>query len=358
MKASKIHNSKQTATKSSAKDSPKVSQLPDFCQASILYLTIIACVLLSFLLALVVDNWRSNYWLNFSSYAMFTLWTALTSVGVLCLIKKQFSNLNLEAFASIAVVTTVAVAIIYSLILQGYLHGEIYYWALFRNTAIALIVSSIFFRYYYLQQYNQLKIQSEAEARVQALQSRIRPHFLFNSLNTLANLAVEDPEKTEESILDLADIFRASMQRSDKLIPFSDEQQLCNQYLQLEKQRLGAKLSFEWQTETIPQSMPFPPLLLQPIIENAVYHGVQNRKDGGHILIKGVSTKHHVQLEITNPLPNSTATVHKGNSLALRNIKQRLEVLYQGRANLNYHQSQDTFYCMVKVPKKLGLETE
>ncbi len=337
---------------------PTMSELPDFCQVGILYLTIIACLLLAFLMALVIDNWRLSFWLNLSSYALFNLWTALTSVGILCLIKKRFAALNLQQFSLVALITTVLVAIIYSLVLMIYLTGEINLWTLFRNTAIAFIVSSIFFRYYYLQQYNQLKIQAEAEARVQALQSRIRPHFLFNSLNTLANLAPVDSQKTEESILDLADIFRASMQRSDKLIPFADEKQLCNQYLQLEKQRLGEKLVYEWQTDTIRDSVPFPPLLLQPIIENAVYHGVQNRTDGGKILIKGLSTKKDIQLEITNPLPSSTETIHKGNSLALKNIRQRLEVLYQGRAELNYHQSADTFYCIIKVPKKASFNFE
>lgn len=335
-----------------------MSQLPDFCQASILYLTIIACVLLAFLMSLIVDNWRFNYWFNFSSFALFNLWTALTSVGILCLIKKRFAQLSLQKFSSYAVIVTLGVCIFYSLVLMLYIHGKVDFWLLFRNSAVAFIVSSIFFRYYYLQQHNQLKVQAEAEARVQALQSRIRPHFLFNSLNTLANLTSQDPERAEDSILDLADIFRASMQRSDKLIPFAEEQQLCNQYLQLEKHRLGSKLEYEWHTDTIDSQIPFPPLLLQPIIENAVYHGVQNRTDGGKIIIKGLSTKHHIQLEVTNPLPSSTASLHKGNSLALKNISQRLEVLYQGKAQLNYHQSNDTFYCIVKIPKKVALSFE
>lgn len=350
---------KDTAAKPKSlnkEDLPIMAQLPDFCRASTLYLTIIACVLLSFLMSLALDDWRTNYWFNFSSFAFFSLWTALTSIAILCLIKKNFAKLNLQQFSILAVVTTVTVAIIYSIFLMLYLANGIDLWALFRNIAIAFIVSSIFFRYYYLQQLNQLKVRAEAEARVQALQSRIRPHFLFNSLNTLAHLTTEAPHIAEESILDLADIFRASMKRSDKLISFAEEKLLCSQYLQLEKHRLGERLDYEWQTETIQNELPFPPLLLQPIIENAVYHGVQNRKNGGKILIKGVSTKNHIQLEITNPLPNANATVHKGNSLALSNIRQRLEVLYQGKAELNYHQSNDTFYCIVKIPKKVSLE--
>ncbi len=337
---------------------PQMSQLPDFCRASILYLTIIACVLLAFLMAFMANNWRFNFWYNFSSFALFNLWTALSSIGILCLIKKHFAKLSLQKFSLLAVVITTSISLIFSLLLLLYLAEPLSFWNLFRNAAIAFIVSSIFFRYYYLQQNSLLQIQAEAEARVQALQSRIRPHFLFNSLNTLANLAAQDPERTEESILDLADIFRASMQRSDKLIAFVEEKNLCNQYLKLEQQRLGDKLKVEWQTDTINEQLPFPPLLLQPIIENAVYHGVQNRKDGGTILIKGISTRNHIQLEITNPLPHTTTSMHKGNSLALNNIRQRLEVLYQDRAKLNYHSSGDTFYCILKIPKRLAIEFE
>ncbi len=335
---------------------PQMSELPDFCRASIIYLTIIASLLLAALMAFLGTNWRSNYWFNFSSFALFNLWTALSSIGLLCFIKRYFGQMTLRRFSNLAVLITTSISVIFSLLLQWYLDQNISFEFLLRNGAIALIVSGVFFRYYFLQQQSLLQIQAEAEARVQALQSRIRPHFLFNSLNTLANMAAIDPDKTEESILDLADIFRASMQRADKLIPFAEEQQLCEQYLKLEKQRLGDKLHYQWQTDTIAADLPFPPLLLQPIIENAVYHGVQHRQDGGEIRITGVSAKNHMQLEVTNPLPTTQASLHKGNSLALRNIRQRLEVLYQGRANLSYHSSNDSFYCRIKIPKRQTLE--
>lgn len=328
-----------------------ISKLPDFCRASIIYLTILACVLLATLLSLVMPNWQQNYWFNFSSFTLFSLWTALSSIGILCSIKRFFPELHLRQFSIIAVAVCVLFSLLYTTILSVYLQSDATASLLFKNGVITLIVSGIFFRYYFLQQQSLLQIQSEAEARIQALQSRIRPHFLFNSLNTLANMATQDPNKTEESILDLADIFRASMQRSDKLIPFSEEKHLCSQYLALEKQRLGEKLQVEWHTDTIDGKIPFPPLLLQPIIENAVFHGVQNRTDGGTIIIKGLSSKNHIEIEVTNPLPTTSDTLHKGNSLALRNIRQRIEVLYPGKANFTHHSSQDTFFCRLKIPK-------
>lgn len=327
--------------------------MPDFCQPSTLYLTIIASVLLAFLLSFVAPNWQLEFWYNLSLYALFILWTSLTSLGLLCLIKKQYQRLSLKRFSWVAISIILLVTLAYSLLVTTYLSEQISFWFLLRNLLLAALVSGIFFRYYFLRQDSLMRVRSEAEARVQALQSRIRPHFLFNSLNTLANLATTDPEKTEHLILDIADIFRASMQRSDILIPFHEEQSLCQQYLGLEKQRLGDKLQFQWLTETIDRNLLVPPLLLQPIIENAVYHGVQARPDGGLISIKGVSYQKHIQLEITNPLPPVSAELHKGNSLALKNIRQRLEVLYTNKASLNYHQADGKFYCMIKIPKQL-----
>lgn len=338
---------------SSRDQSNSISSLPNFCQASTVYLLVIASVLLSLLLAFATLDWQLNFWYNLSLYSLFIVWTSLFSLALLCLIRRGLPKLSLQFFFFLAICIIVCITTLFSFLSSQYLSYEFSFWFLIRNSCIALIVSGIFFRFYFLQQDSLRRIQSEAEARVQALQSRIRPHFLFNSLNTLANLASQDPNKTENMILDMADIFRASMQRSDKLIPFVEEKNLCNQYLGLEQQRLGNKLTFEWLTDTIPDNLLVPPLLLQPLIENAVLHGVQARSEGGLIQIKGISLKNYIQIEITNPLPSQEPQLHKGNSMALSNIRQRLAVLYQGKASLNYHQSNEHFYCIVKLPKEL-----
>lgn len=333
-------------------------QLPDFCQPATVYLTVIASILLSLLLSLVTPEWHASFFYNLSLHSFFVLWVSLTSLGLLCLLRHYLplevqSKLSLKRFSGLAISIILLVTLCFSLLISFYLSQEPSLWFLLRNMIIAFIVSGVFFRYFYLREDSVRRIQSEAEARVQALQSRIRPHFLFNSLNTLANLAAVDPEKTEQMILDMADIFRASMKRSDVLIPFSEEKQLCQQYLSLESQRLGDRLNVEWQVHHIADNLLLPPLLLQPLLENAVYHGIQKRPEGGTIRIKGVSYQNHIQLEITNPLPPSEVEHHKGNSMALKNIQQRLEVLYGNKAQLTYHQAQNEFYCLVKIPKQL-----
>jgi two-component system sensor histidine kinase AlgZ len=117
-------------------------------------------------------------------------------------------------------------------------------------------------------------------------------------------------------------------------------------------QRLGDRLEVEWQVNHIADNLLVPPLLIQPLLENAVYHGVQKHPQGGTIRIKGVSYQKYIQLEITNPLPPADTEHHKGNSMALKNIRQRLEVLYGNKAQLTYHQAQQQFYCIVKIPKQ------
>lgn len=346
------------ANQTSHSSDNRVNQLPDFCQAATLYLIVIASVLLALLLSFATPNWQQQFWTNLSLYSLFILWTSLTSLGILCFLRRyillQLPNVSLQRFSTLAIGIILLATLSYSLLVSFFLSQQPSLWFLLRNVFIALIVSGIFFRYFYLREESLRRIRSEAEARIQALQSRIRPHFLFNSLNTLANLAIVDPIKTEHMILDMADIFRASMQRSDVLIPFSDEKHLCTQYLNLEQQRLGDKLRFEWQTETIDANLLVPPLLLQPIIENAVYHGIQACSEGGSIIIKGVSYQKHIQLEVINPLPEDNAKHHKGNSLALNNIQQRLDVLYGNKASVNYHQSNGRFYCTLTIPKRLN----
>ena len=342
--------------KNNSQSSPNHS-IPDFCQAPTVYLTVIASILLALLLSLVSPEWHTSFWYNLSLYSLFVLWVSLSSLGCLCLLhrympERYLLKLSLKRFSALAISLILIITLVFSLLISYYLSQEPSLWFLLRNLVVAFIVSGVLFRYLYLREDSLRRIRSEAEARVQALQSRIRPHFLFNSLNTLANLAAVDPDKTEQMILDMADIFRASMKRSDVLIPFSEEKELCKQYLGLESQRLGDRLKIEWHVDHVPKTLLVPPLLIQPLLENAVYHGVQKHPEGGTITIKGVSYQKHIQLEITNPLPPAEAEHHSGNSMALKNIRQRLDVLYGNKAQLTYHQAQGQFFCILKIPKQ------
>lgn len=120
-----------------------------------------------------------------------------------------------------------------------------------------------------------------AEARLQALQARIRPHFLFNSINAVLSLIRQEPKRAESALEDMAELFRVLMADNRELVPLAREIELCRQYLGLEQLRLGERLKVEWHIDNMPTDALIPPLVLQPLLENAVYHGIEPRTEPG-----------------------------------------------------------------------------
>ena len=218
-----------------------------------------------------------------------------------------------------------------------------------RSVFAVALVTVVFFRYLLIRARWRADLMAQAEARVQALQARIRPHFLFNSLNTIASLIHDQPENAEAATLDLADIFRGSMRRADQLIALADELQLARQYLDMEKRRLGDRLQVDWRVDELPAGAAVLPLILQPLLENAVGHGVQSRPEGGKISVYGRSEGHQVVITIGNPVaPEGSATA--GNGMALRNIRERLALAFGSRASLLTNRDRERFYAVLSVP--------
>jgi two-component system sensor histidine kinase AlgZ len=172
-----------------------------------------------------------------------------------------------------------------------------------------------------------------AEARLQALTARIRPHFLFNSLNAVLSLIRSEPRRAETALEELADLFRALMRDHRDLLPLADEIALCRQYLDLEKLRLGERLNVEWEIAEVPTDLPVPPLMLQPLLENAVYYGIEPSGEAGTIRIRFSRTKSELLIELVNPcLANDKS--RSGNRMALANIRERLALYYDLEASL------------------------
>ena len=170
------------------------------------------------------------------------------------------------------------------------------------------------------------------EARLQALTARIRPHFLFNSLNAVLSLIRSEPRRAETALEELAELFRALMRDHRDLLPLADEIALCRQYLDLEKLRLGDRLNIEWEIADVPVDLKVPPLMLQPLLENAVYHGIEPLGDGGTVRI-GFS-RHGDELHIDLANPCCRSDIQGGNHMALGNIRERLALYYDLEARL------------------------
>ncbi len=187
------------------------------------------------------------------------------------------------------------------------------------------------------------------EARLQALQARIRPHFLFNSINAVLSLIRSDPKRAEGALEDLAELFRSLMQDNRRLTTLAEELALCRQYLNLEQLRLGERLHVEWDVETLPGDALVPQLLLQPLVENAIYHGIEPGTEPGTVLIRISRDKDQVRLLLANPY-HPEYQHRAGNRMALANIRERLALHFDVEASLATEVVGDKFEIRIVLP--------
>lgn len=220
---------------------------------------------------------------------------------------------------------------------------------LLRNCGISAIISAIALRYFYVQFYWQQETVVNASARIQTLQARIRPHFLFNSMNTIASLIRFQPATAEQAIEDFAELFRVSLAEVNELVTLQAELDLCMHYLRIEALRLGERLRVVWHIDTVPKNARILPLSLQPLLENAIYHGIQLLPEGGTITVTGLFDGQSIQVDIENPLAETTFG-HQGQQLACENIRQRLQVCYGKRAKLMAHVQNHHYYVSLSFP--------
>lgn len=171
------------------------------------------------------------------------------------------------------------------------------------------------------------------EARLQALTARIRPHFLFNSLNAVLSLIRSEPRRAETALEELAELFRALMRDHRELLPLADEIALCRQYLDLEKLRLGERLHVEWEIVDMPSDLKVPPLMLQPLLENAVYHGIEPSGEDGTLRICFTRSGDELHIDLSNPCGRGIGN-QSGSHMALDNIRERLALHYDLEARL------------------------
>lgn len=195
-----------------------------------------------------------------------------------------------------------------------------------------------------LQHYFELRTRAFSpalsEARLQALQARIRPHFLFNSLNAVLSLIRTEPLRAESTLEDLSELFRVLMRDARDVTSLEEEIRLCRQYLSIEKVRLGDRLKVEWKAGSISEKMlrkaRVPSLLLQPLLENAVHYGVEAVSEPVTIEIELERQADRIHVAIFNPIPEvrSEEGTRVGNHMALQNIRERLALLYDVEAQL------------------------
>lgn len=188
------------------------------------------------------------------------------------------------------------------------------------------------------------------EARLQALQARIRPHFLFNSINAVLSLIRSDPARAEMALEDLADMFRVLMADNRKLTTLLKEVELCREYLDLEKLRLGDRLQVKWHIDKMPADAMIPPLVLQPLLENAVYHGIEPSSAPGEISIHIYRRRNEIHAVLRNPYSPEKRGSREGNKMALENIRERLSLHFDVEAALKTEFVGNVFQVHITLP--------
>jgi two-component system sensor histidine kinase AlgZ len=256
----------------------------------------------------------------------------------------------------IALLTTIGVSYSFAVIgsVLGFGPGKEYLPAFMLKSTLAVgLVFMALLRYLFIRSQWQAELIAQADARVQALQARIRPHFLFNSLNTIASLIADEPENAERATEDLAELFRGSMRRADAMIPLSEELELGRCFLDMEQRRLGKRLTVSWDVGELPAQALVLPLLLQPLLENAVTHGIQTNEEGGEVKVYGRGEPASIVITISNPVGSEAGQTHSNpehHGMALRNIRKRLDLAFGDRASLLTHQNEEQFFSVLTMP--------
>jgi two-component system sensor histidine kinase AlgZ len=318
--------------------------------------------LVAILLTVARQPLQINFWIDLSGNSLFMLWQGLICSAILCRSRawltqrpvKQAYVLTLTMIVSVALIVSECIYQVGQSLSIGLLEGLFptqHLVFLFRTGSIAFIVSSLALRYFHISAEWRGSIELEAQARIRALQARIRPHFLFNSMNTIASLTRSDPSRAEEAVEDLADLFRANLSEARSWISLKEELEIARIYQRIESLRLGDRLKVEWKITDVPLRALVPSLLVQPLLENAVYHGIEPLPHGGIITISGSFAGQLIELSISNPIPEkSIQAVHTGHGIALDNIRQRLALAWPGQATVELHQQAESYQVTMRFP--------
>ncbi len=337
--------------------------LPNFCSASAVLGIVLICEITALLLALARNTAAIGFWEDLGLTSMFLLWIALCGASQLCVMRGYLNRQTVAKGSAMVLGLTVALVVVISWIAwyfgsadgRGWLSDNPMFSTgngtfLLRNAGIAFVVTALALRYFYVTHLWRHNVDLQARARVHALQARIRPHFLFNSMNTIAALTRSNPARAEEAVQDLADLFRANLNEKRNEIRLAEEIDVARTYQRMEQLRLGERLRVEWKIESLPEGALVPGLILQPLLENAIYHGVEPRPDGGLVTVTGEFNKGMITVVVRNPLPAANLTMRDGNRLALANIKERLDLMYGERATVKAGRFDEEYIVTLRFP--------
>ncbi len=331
--------------------------LPDFCAAATILVVLLVAELVAIVLTLAAQGEAGTFLTELAKMSLYILWLALLSCAVLCQARSWIESAGktrgfvvaffiLEALCLLLAEISWQVTLRYG---QAVIIDDSHSGFLFRNFAISSIVIALAMRYLYVASEWRRSIVLEAQARISALQALIRPHFLFNTMNTIASLVRTAPESAEQAVEDLSDLLRANLSGNQNRIELRNEMEVAKIYQRIEKLRLGDRLQVSWSLDDLPMNALIPSLTLQPLLENAIYHGIEHLPDGGEVSVSGKKVKDRLQIDIRNPRV-SAAQRPDGHRMALANISQRFALAYEEHAEVQIEETAEHYNVRLLFP--------
>lgn len=335
--------------------------LPQFCQIPTLFATMLLAQLVVLIAVLTPSGGDMPMWQSLFVATAFAQWIALSNAAALCLLRPLL--LRTTPALALALVLALVSASVYAMAWIGYTVdrglelGLTPAWLelprfLGGTVAMAVLILVAGLRYGYVHEQWRRQVQAQARAEVAALTARIRPHFLFNSMNTIASLVRDDPDTAETVVLDLAELFRSALAAGEQSQTLERELELCQRYLAIEQLRLGPRLRVLWDVDQAPLDLLVPPLLLQPLVENAVYHGIQPLPQGGEVHVRAECSPLQLKLRVDNPCPPSPPARGAGHGMALDNVRQRLKLAFGPAARLEVESAAGYYAVTLHLPLK------
>jgi two-component system sensor histidine kinase AlgZ len=343
------------------RSTPQDFFLPEMCTGGVVLVVVLIAELTAFVLTIAkhLPGEGESLWLDLARISLFLQWISLASAGLLCALRPRLMQMPLRravglSYLLLLLVTASMSEVAFQLTQSTGIGQELlpasHSGFVLRNLIICAIVSALVLRYFYVLHQWRSNVRREAGTRFEVLQARIRPHFLFNSMNTIAALIRGKPELAERAVEDLSDLFRASLADSSARVPLSEELALTRQYAGIEQLRLGERLSIDWRLDGVPLDARMPRLTLQPLVENAIYHGIEPRDEGGTVSVQGSYQGDRVEIEIRNPLPADGISGRSGRQMALENVRERLALAWPGRAGLEHGREGEGYRVLLYFP--------
>ncbi len=337
---------------------PNQAYLPDFCAASSVFIIVLVAELIAILLTLAGYDTPGMFMIELAKTSLFILWLALLSAVVMCLFRGQLESTGkTQAFVISFVVLLILCFALAEIAYQitrifgeSVIIDDTHSGFLIRTVSISSIIIALAMRYLYISSEWRRSIVLEAQARISALQALIRPHFLFNSMNTIASLTRSDPRKAEEAVEDLSDLLRANLGGSGDRTTLKAEFEVAAIYQRIEKLRLGERLNVRWNVNDLPMRALIPSLVIQPLLENAIYHGIELLPDGGEVVVSGRRDGDFLAISMSNPVAVGEERSKSGNKMAMTNIQQRFELAYDGRGTVDIESGDGSFSVHLRFP--------